>query len=207
MKAARVWAPGEFEALQVAPAVSADPARETMNKPWGQSMNGRGFICGSDGHRLHAVHAEPEAWLAYKRDNAPPAEHVIPWDAQQLGEISPEEAWDHFPAKWDVALTISRDYRPSLFAAVTKGSGKNEKRVRVLNEVSVDWPIKLARADFSVCVHLAYLRDACEFIGTGTVYVWGGRKKNPEIAPLAFTATCDPLRDQKRIAVVMPRRL
>jgi hypothetical protein len=169
-------------------------------------MNGRGFICGTDGHRLHAV--ECEAWHERKRPSSPPAEHVIPWDARALGEVSPEEAWDHFPAKWDVSITISRDYKPALLATVVKGSGKNEKRIRVLNEVAVDWPIRLAQSPYAVALTLSYLADAIDFIGTGTVFVWGApHVKNPELAPLVFTPTSDPIRDAKRLAVVMPRRL
>lgn len=208
MKAARKreWGPGEYEAALVAAAVSGDVTRETMNKPFGRELHGRGFICGTDGHRLHAIACD--AWQAYKRDSAPPAEHVIPWDARPLGEIQSEEAWEHFPAKWDVAITLTPGYKVSLLACVIKGSGKNVKRIRVLNEVAVDWPIKLAQSSFAVSLTLSYLADAVDFIGTGSVYVWGGHHvKNPELAPLVFTPTSDPIRDAKRLAVVMPRRL
>lgn len=205
-KKLKEWAPGEYESQLVAAAVSDDPSRQHLNKPWGQVMNGRGFVCGSDGHRLHAVQCE--AWHGYKRDASPPGEQVIPWDAKWLGEIVTGGLDDAraFPARWLVNL----DVQPQALLAhvsVRTGSSKKSKSLYPFGHdgVRVDW-FKLQQLSFSVGINLGYLLDAVDFVDTQIVHVWGGGK-TPELAPLAFSATSKPLRESDRVAVVMPMRI
>lgn len=210
-KKIRQWALGEYEAELVAAAVSCDETREHLNKPWGQAINGRGFICGSDGHRLHAVQCAPnelDAWRTYKRDNAPPAEQVIPWDAKWLGSIQVAALADArvFPARWRVSV----DVQPHAVLAHVKietGSKKSAKTLRPFGfgGVRVDW-FKLEQLPFSFGMHLGYLLDALDFVGTGAVHLWGGGK-TPELSPIAFSSSSKPLLDAGRIAVVMPMRI
>lgn len=205
-KAAKQWSPGELEALEVGPAVSTDETRQHMCKPFGREMKGRGFIVGTDGHRLHAVQCE--AWKAFERPNAPRAECVIPWFSTRLGEINVpglEEA-RVFPARWDVSIEI----QPQIMLChmrVPKGSGKKASHVYPFGRggVRVDW-FKLDQLTIAIGVHLPYLLDAVDFIGTGLVIAWGS-KADP-LAPIVITAPgVKDLAEAKRIAVVMPCRI
>jgi hypothetical protein len=212
-KPARVWLPGEYEAELVAPAVSGDTTRAHLCKPWGQLMNNRGFICGTDGHRLHAIACED--WKRYERTDVrpPPAEQVIPWDASWLGEIMVGGLEDAraFPARWDIGLEVSppHERKNRLCVAVPVGSGKKAKRLYPFGRdgVAVDY-VKLEQLSFSFGISLQYLLDAVDFVGTGTVHAWCTvEKRHQDLSPIAFTPTHDPLRDAKRLAVVMPRRI
>lgn len=203
------YGPGELELAQVAHAVSVDPTREYLNKPFGQLMQGRGFVCGTDGHRLAAV--ECEAWQGSKRDNAPPADQVIPWGAKWRGEIvvaglAPAR---HFPARWDVKLDVQPK---ALIARVGVRSGSGKKAADVFpfgrDGVAVDWFRPLEQLPYSFGIQLDYLLDALDFVGAGVVQVWSNEsKKHQDLEPLCFTAGAKSVAEAKRIAVVMPFRL
>jgi hypothetical protein len=202
-KLVKEWMPGELERELVMPAVSTDETREYLNKPWGQVMNGRGFVCGTDGHRLHAVACE--AWDTFKRGNAPPAEQVIPWDeAKRVGELELGRLDDArvFPAKWNVKL----DVQPHVVLAhvsVKRGKSKGDAYPFGRDGVRVDW-LKLDALTFGFGMHLDYLLEAVDFVGTGLVQVWGSEP----LAPFAFTSTkVTTLREADRIAIVMPMRI
>lgn len=205
------WAPGEYEAACIAHAVSTDETREYLNKPFGQVMNGRGFICGTDGHRLAAV--ECETWQGYKRDNAPPAEQVIPWEAKWRGEFPAVALEDArcFSTRWDVGLDV-QPQAMLLHASVRTGSSKKAKSLYPFGRdgVRVDY-FKLEQLTYSFGIALCYLLDAVDFIGTGSVHVWSQdypKKLDQETAPLVFTGPgVKSILDAKRIAVVMPRRV
>ncbi len=209
--AKKIWQPGEYEAACVAHAVSADPAREHLNKPFGQAMHGRGFICGTDGRRLSAV--ECEAWQGFQRDNAPPAVQVIPWEAKWRGEF-PAEALDDaraFTSRWDVSL----DVQPQallMHASMRTGSGKKSKALYPFGRggVRVDY-FKLEQLPYSFGINLPYLIDAVDFIGAGSIHVWSQHypKEHDQVfAPLVFTGPgVKSIPEAKRIALVMPRRL
>ncbi len=197
-----VWAPGELGASLVAPAVSTDGTREYLNKPWGQVMNGRGYIVGCDGHRLLA--APSAAWHEYKRDNAPPAEQVVPWDdARLLGEINFQQLDDAraFPAKWEVKVSVQPK---TMLAHVRVPRGKKaDLRPFGFEGVAVNW-FKLDALTFTFGMNLPYLLDAVDFVGTSIVQVWGSE----ELAPFAFASPkAKTLREADRIAVVMPMRI
>ena len=66
-----------IEAVQ--PFVSRDPARETMNKPFGH----RGYVMGIDGHVLAAVRHECAPELT--RENQPPT--------HQFFDLIPKLVW------------------------------------------------------------------------------------------------------------------
>lgn len=203
--AKRIWQPGEYEAACIAHAVSSDETREILNKPFGQvfKANGKGYICGTDGHRMAIV--QSDEWARYARTNAPPAEHVLPLQAKWLGEISAAafEDLDCFPKSWTVNLQIS-PLGAELRVSVEKGSGKSRKTLRPFgfNRVPVAC-MKLEQLTFDFGINLPYLLDAVEFIGTGSVHVWG----TESLAPLAFTASSKPILEAQRVAVVMPVRL
>jgi hypothetical protein len=210
--ARKEWAPGEYEAASVAAAVGSDTTRAHLCKPFGAEMHGRGFIVATDGHRLHAVASE--AWSKYARHDAPPAAAVIPWDSKLIGEITPQDAWRFFPAKWDASITFTPGTVTGwLRASVLTGSGKKERIVNVIGGeggaggrggIPVEW-MKSTRSDFApVSVALHYLADAVDFVGTGAVHVWGGKRSED---PLVFTPTPEPAAAAARFAVVMPRRL
>jgi hypothetical protein len=207
-KKVREWAPGEYESTLVAPVVSSDETRAHMCKPWGQVINGRGFICGTDGHRLHAAACAPDAWQGYKRDNAPPGEQVIPWDAKWLGEVNVGALDDAraFTARWIVAVDV-QPHAVLAHVSVKTGSGKASKTLRPfgIGGVRVDW-FKLEQLAFSFGMDLHYLLDALDFVGTGIVHLWGGGK-TPELSPVAFSSSSKPLREADRVAVVMPMRV
>lgn len=201
-KIVKEWAPGEYELALVAPAVSTDEARERLNKPWGQLMNGRGFICSTDDHRLHAVQCD--AWHAHKRNDAPPAEQVIPWDAKRVGELELGRLDDArvFPAKWQVEL----DVQPQAVLArvcVERGRSKGAAYPFGRDGLRVDW-LKLDALTFGFGMQLDHLLDAVDFVGTGLVQVWGSEP----LAPFAFTSTkAKTIAEADRIAVVMPMRI
>lgn len=209
--AKKIWQPGEYEAACVAHAVSADPARENLNKPFGQDMHGRGFVCGTDGHRLSAV--ECDAWQGFKRDNAPPAVQVIPWEAKWRGEF-PAAALDDaraFTSRWDVGLDV-QPQAMLMHARVRTGSGKKSKALYPFGRggVRVDY-FKLEQLTYAFGINLPYLLDAVDFIGTGSIHVWSQhypKEHDQVLAPLVFTGPgVKSLPEAKRLAVVMPRRL
>lgn len=208
--AKKIWNPGELEAAEVAHAVSVDPVRMHLNRPFGQEMNGRGFVCGTDGHRLSAV--ECDAWQSFRRDDAPPAVQVIPWGASWRGEFS-AAALDNarcFSSRWDVSLHI-QPQAMLMHAHVGAGSGKKAKRLYPFGRdgVRVDY-FKLEQLTYSFGIQLCYLLDAVDFIGTGSIHVWSQsypKALDQEWAPLVFTAPGVSIPEAKRIAVVMPRRL
>jgi hypothetical protein len=209
--AKKIWAPGEYEAACVAHAVSVDPARDHLNKPFGQEMNGRGFVCGTDGHRLSAVACE--AWSGFKRDNAPPAVQVIPWGAKWRGEFPAVALEDTraFTSRWDVSLDV-QPQAMLMHASVRTGSGKKSKALYPFGRdgVRVDY-FKLEQLTYSFGIALCYLLDAVDFIGTGSIHVWSQdypKKLDQELAPLVFTGPgVKSIPEANRIAVVMPRRI
>lgn len=212
----------ELALASVLPAVSADTARVHMCKPFGRELvPGRGFLIGTDGHRLHAV--ECEGWRAHDLDTAaretgapmpPPVAQVVPWDAPWVGEFSAaglDEA-RVFPSRWQVTLEIGPNGYQRAHCSVREGSGKRAatRRPFGLNGVPVEWLGKLEQLTFSTGLNLAYLLDAVDCLGSNTIHVWAerGRKNSDEgLRPIAFTATRKPLREQSAIAVVMPVRV
>jgi hypothetical protein len=85
-------------------------------------------ICGTDGHRLHAV--ESAAWEGYKRGNAPPGDQVIPWGAKLRGQIQVAGLEDArvFPSRWDVTLAVE-PHAMRVLVAAPKGSGKKSAKL------------------------------------------------------------------------------
>ncbi len=210
-EAKKVWNPGELEAAEIAHAVSSDETRAHLSKPFGCEMNGRGFVCGTDGHRLSAVQCD--AWQGFARGDAPPAVQVIPWDAKWRGEFSADALDDArcFSSRWDVSLDV-QPRAMLLHANVTSGSGKKSKRLYPFGRdgVRVDY-FKLEQLTYSFGIALGYLLDAVDFIGTGSVHVWSQhypKERDQALAPLVFTAPgVKSILEAKRIAVVMPRRV
>lgn len=208
-RATKVWQPGEYEAALVAPAVSGDKTREHLCKAFGRVLNGRGFLCGTDGHRLHAV--ECEAWQGYKRDDAPPAEQLIPWDAKWRGKFDAVALEDArcFSTRWVVGLEV-QPQAMLLHASARTGSGKKAKLLYPLGRdgMRVDY-FKLEQLSYSFGIALCYLLDAVDFIGAGSVHVWSkDAAEHQDLEPLAFTAPgVKALRDAARVAVVMPGRI
>jgi hypothetical protein len=107
------------------------------------------------------------------------------------------------------ARKIAREWAPGVLAhvSVKAGSGKAAKTLRPfgVGGVRVDW-FKLEQLAFSFGMQLGYLLDALDFIGTGSVHLWGGGK-TPELSPVAFSSSSKPLREADRVAVVMPMRI
>lgn len=202
-KLEKVYAPGELETELVDHAVSGDPARVNLNKSFGQffEKTGKGYIVGTDGHRLSAV--QTEHWHGYKREGAPPAEQVIPWDAKHVGTInvSQLEGAYEFPRKWDARLRIEPK---AVFVAADfqRGQGRAKRKVRVLDNVRVDW-FQLEQLKVPIGMCLSYLLDAVAFVGVPEVHVFG----DGALAPYAFTASSKPIVEAARIAVVMTMRV
>lgn len=212
--AKKIWTPDELALASVLPAVSPDETRLHLCKPFGREMHGRGYLVGTDGHRLHAVAAD--GWREHLRDGQPnpppPAEQVIPWDAPWIGEFN-AAALDEarvFSARWDVMLELGPNGYQRVHCSVRTGSGKKSKALYPFGRdgVTVDWLVKLEQLTFSLGFNLPYLLDAVDCIGPGQIHVWSKHdKKYPGLDPVAFTRTSKPLREQARIAVVMPRRV
>lgn len=214
--AKKIRTPDEWALASVMPAVSVDETREHICKPFGRAMNGRGYLIGTDGHRLHAVAATPEAWQAHNRDAEPfpppPAEQVIPWEAPWVGEFNAAALDDVrcFSTRWDVSLECGPGGSQKLFASVLKGSGKKAARMYPFGRDGVPVSLfKLEQLTFTFAVSLPYLLDAVDCVGAyGSVHVWSKHdKKFPGLDPIVFTHTSKPLREQDRIALVMPRRV
>lgn len=216
MGAKKIWTPDELVLASVLSAVSSDETRPHLCKPFGKFMAGRGYLVGTDGHRLHAVASDN--WQAHNRDAEPfpppPAEQVIPWDSHWIGEFPAGALADarHFPVRWDTRLEIGPNGQQRLFCGVRTGSGKKAARVYPFGRggVAVDWGLKLEQITFTFGINLPYLLDAVDCVGEyGVIHVWAP-KPNPKygaIGPIAFTRTSKPLREQERIAVVMPCRV
>lgn len=214
MGAKKIWTPTELALASVLPAVSCDETRLHLCKPFGRVMAGRGYLVGTDGHRLHAVAAD--GWQAHDRDHEPfpppPAEQVIPWDSPWVGEF-PAAALDdarHFSSRWGVRLECGPNGYQRLFCSVRTGSGKKSKSAYPFGRdgVKVDW-FKLEQLTFTFGINLPYLLDAVDCLGSyGMVHVRSEHDpKLPGLNPIAFTCTSKPLREQDRIAVVMPCRV
>lgn len=205
--AKKVWTADELALSSILPAVSGDETRAHLCKPFGQEMHGRGFVIGTDGHRLHA--AACDGWAAHCREAAPPAAQVIPWDAPWIGEFNAAALDDArvFPAKWDVALETHAGGAQRLHTSVRTGK-KGKLYPFGRDGVAVSY-FKLEQLTFSFAVQLHYLLDAVDCLGVyGSIHVWSVcDKKHPGLDPIAFTRTSKPLREQERIAVVMPRRI
>ncbi len=181
---------------------SVDPARVSLNTPFGCDVFGKGYLAASDGHRAALVRSEE--WQTYVRDNAPPLAYVLPTAAKHVGTIDVEalEPARYMPAKWECGIVLSADLAPRLTAEVVRGSGKKVRRITILNDVIVDWKIGLDVRQ-PIGIALNYLLDALDFVGMAQVHVWA----SDPFSPLAFTATSDPILDAKRLAVVMPMRV
>ncbi len=205
------WTRDELALASILPAVSVDKTRTHLCKPFGQEMHGRGYIVGTDGHRLHA--AACDGWRGYMRNDAPPAEQVIPWDAPWLGEFN-AAALDEarvFPAKWDVALECGPNGHQRLFCSVRAGKKAAGKLYPFGHDgVKVDW-FKLEQLTFTFALDLRYLLDAVDCVGSyGAVHVRADKarkKENEGLTPLVFACSSKPLREQDTIAVVMPRKV
>ena len=213
--AKKIWTPDELALASVLPAVSCDETRAHLCKPFGKQMRGRGYVVGTDGHRLHAVACD--GWRNWLRDGQPfpppPAEEAIPWESPWIGEFHSSDLDDLrgvFSTRWEVTLQCDEHGGQRLFSSVAKGSGKKAAKAYPFGRDGV--PVKLFKLEqltFSFGIGLGYLLDAVDCVtGGGLVHVWSKHgPKYPGLDPIAFTRTSKPLHEQERIAVVMPRRV
>lgn len=211
--AAKKQEPGEYEASLIGNVVSTDPVRTHINTVFGLEMNGRGYVAATDGHRLHATACE--AWGRYARGNAPPAQHVIPWDAVQIGEFAPGALDDAralcVSVKWHAVLELGTpDQKQRVFVS-QKTPGKKGRTLHPFGRdgVFVDW-FKLGGLRYPLGVNLFYLLDAVDFFWpAGNLFVWAApyKAKHAGDSPIVLTSSSKPLVEQDRIAVVMPIRL
>jgi len=211
--AAKKIEPGELEASLVSSVVSCDPARPHINTPFGLKMNGRGYVAATDGHRLHATACD--AWGRYFRQNAPPAQHVIPWDAVQVGEFAPGALDDAralcVSVKWNAILELGTPEHKQRVRVSQKRTGKKAGTLYPFGRdgVPVDW-FKLDGLRYELNVNLFYLLDAVDFFWpAGNLFVWAApyAKEHASDSPIVLTSTSKPLAEQDRIAVVMPTRV
>lgn len=211
--AAKKQEPGEYEASLVGAVVSQDPARPHLCTPFGLEMNGRGYVAATDGHRLHATACE--AWGRYARSDAPPAQHVIPWDAVQIGEFAPAALDDAralcVSVKWNALLELGTPEHKQRVFVSQKRTGKKAGTLHPFGRdgVPVDW-FKLDGLRYALGVNLFYLLDAVDFFWpAGNLFVWAApySKKHASESPIVLTSSSKPLIEQDRIAVVMPTRI
>jgi hypothetical protein len=187
-------------------AVSGDSTRPHLNRPFGALVRGRGFVGGTDGHRLAIVQCNE--WEAAKRDQTPPIEHVIPWDAPTLGWLVVDAFEDAraIPARWQVGLAFDQRRSPTLTIGVPSGSGKKSKLLRPFGTAPIEpgWIGGfLENLNHELSIELSYLLDALDFVGTNSVKVWNGGV----LDPIAFTPFgAASIESADRIAVVMPRK-
>lgn len=183
--------------------VSPDPARTRLSAPWGCELEGRGYLCASDGHRLAAIRSN--AWRAHAREDAPRMADHIPWGAQHFGALQLLEAMTLFPKSWGVSITLGQHFT-RLTARVNRGRGKNARRVTVLDNVLTGWQLKLEYLTYHTSVNLPYLVDALKFVGSRDVHVFGAPlgTEDPDEHPLMFASM--PLDLAPRFMLVMPRR-
>ncbi len=194
----------------VADATGADPLRPSTLGPIGCVINERGYVAGTDGHRVHAVRCDDFGNVTRTQPAAPIAQ-IVPNALVKVGEIVlcgiDLECANLIPNAWKSIVTLD-EYGARLSCSLTKGKKKKERTLRMLDHAKVDWlhGFKLSLKKPVNC-QLAYLRQAVEFCG-GTVTVWLSPDLS-EFDPLVFTpgdAARLPL-DGERFAVVMPCRL
>lgn len=192
----------------VSAAASPDVTRKHLCTPAGTVLGEHGYVFATDGHRAHAVRCTD--WHLAKRDDAPQLAHVIPANLVRIGQITLQnydlETARQLPAKWYSQLELS-SYGATLSATLTKGKGKNERKLRMLDHVKVGWlaGVKLTlRAQIGM--NLRYVLDALELCGTNEVTVWKESSKS-ELDPLVFTPADKLPLDCERFALVMPCKL
>jgi hypothetical protein len=114
-----------------------------------------------------------------------------------------------FSSRWDVTLQCTPSDGQRLFCSVRTGSGKKASSLYPFGRGGVRVELfKLEQLTFTFGLDLGYLLDAIDLVGSRSVHVWSKHdKKYPGLDPVAFTRSSKPLREQDRIAVVMPRRV
>jgi hypothetical protein len=201
----------ELELATIAHALG-DPARR-HDTPFGVEWQGQGYLCATDGHRLSAVRSA--SWRDYVRETAPRVSHLIdlaaglPW-VGSLSALALDGEARCFPKSWDVGLRFrgcGSGTRASLTALVTRGSGKNERKLYPLGrELLIDWGegSYLEQLSIPLGITLRYLLDAVDHCDSGTVYVHNAE----ELGPILFLPyPARRVEDAERFEIVMPRRL
>lgn len=195
----------QLDLESVLPAVSTDKARPHLMTPFGRLMNGRGYIVGTDGHRLHAVRSDE--WASHARPDAPRAEHVIPWHSARLGEFSAALLDDARPLCWSSrcqsVLEVGSKGERVFFHAPAQSKNKPALYPFGRDGVPVSWLVKLDALKYDFAVELPYLLDAVDFVGPGFLTIWGAGK----LEPLIITPGTRPAELADRFAVVMPYRV
>jgi hypothetical protein len=101
----------------ITPYVSRDAARTMIAQPTGTQMGagGKGWIVGSDGHRVHGVACKDweKVWDA---DRARFVSHVLPTNALLVGEIcftggdaANVDGLRELPSKWESYIEFRSD--------------------------------------------------------------------------------------------------
>jgi hypothetical protein len=207
----KVWTRDELDLAGVNVATSTNETRQHLCKPFGCFMNGRGFLVGTDGNRMHVVASDQ--WVNHKRDDAPRAEAVIPWEsAVRLGEFLSTALDDARPLCWSSRWASQLQTSPNdqrVFYHVPAAS-KNKPAVYPFGRdgVKVDY-FKLDALKWTVGLQLCYLLEAVDFVGPGLLTLWqpvAKQRKFDGLDPVVITRGTAPIREQDRFAVVMPFR-
>ncbi len=120
-----------------------------------------------------------------------------------------------FPRSWQVTLQFAeRGYKAQLAIVVKRGSGKKERKLKPFGErFTVEWGegATLDILQHPLAVHLPYLLDAVDFVGTPTIHVYNRGELDPVILlPYrsgASTAPEQAIESAERFAIVMPIRV
>lgn len=194
----------ELALADVAHAVSADTTRPHLCSPFGGAHDGRGYIIGTDGHRMALV--RDAAWSSALRADAPPFAHLVQWAAPFIGSLAAgalEDGARLLPSKWDTELSWHCDGEPLLQASVLRGPGKKARKIHPLGlNVRVPWGLRLTSLRHALGITLPYLVDAIDFVGTGIVDVFNAGAFDP----IFFTSHGTSIAEAERFALVMPRR-
>lgn len=198
----------ELDVAAVMHAVSDDEGRSHLCEPFGFQWQSRGYIAGTDGHRIAAVRSD--AWQEFERERQPQIEHIInSITLKRLGEVSAANLGEEcrlFPKSWDITMQFGEGAQSGLLSAVvTRKNGRGTKKIRPLGlGVSLPWIPRLEHLKRGLGVQLRYFVEAVDFCGSGTVYLHQGS----ELAPVVFIPyPATTLEAAPRFAFVMPVRL
>lgn len=205
----KITTPEELDLASVQPAVSVDPARPHLHSAFGREMNGKGYLVGTDGHRLLA--RVSDAWQKHARPDAPRCDVVIPWDAVRLGEIEAKCLDDARGLLVSSRARATLEVTPQgqrVFYSVKSARKAPDMKPFGDQGVRVDW-FKLDQLRHDFAIELSYLLDAVDFFGFGLLTVWAPvYKKFPGEAPIVLTrGAAATLAEAGDMALVMPRRL